>query len=197
LLAESLEKDIERWKLRTGFKLPPQRIIANYLGISHSTVTGAYTLCGEKVLVKGVIGKGTFVSSTAGIPSDLLTNHKDNNIIEMGMVLPVYEMNDLIKSYVTGLYNSIDYDLVFKYSSPVGHIKHRYIASKWLEQYRIESKPDNTLITSGSQNALSVILIRSKTSLFRYLSLPEGFDDIEIEHDCPRVRGRRYPERCR
>lgn len=159
LLAESLEIDIESGKLKSGFKLPPQRIIANYLGINHSTVTRAYKLCEEKGLIKGVIGKGTFVSSTAGIPSDLLTNHRDNNVIEMGMVLPVYEMNELIKTYVTGLYNSIDYDLVLKYSPPEGHIKHRYIASKWLEQYKIKSNADNILITSGAQNALSVILI--------------------------------------
>lgn len=159
LLAECLEKDIENGKLKSGFKLPPQRIIANYLGISHNTVTRAYTLCEEKGLIKGIIGKGTFVSSTAGIPSHLLTDYRENHIIEMGMVLPVYEMNELIKSYIDKLYNSIDYDLVFKYIPPEGHIKHRYIASKWLEQYKIKSDADNILITSGSQNALSVILI--------------------------------------
>ncbi|WP_372998840.1 aminotransferase class I/II-fold pyridoxal phosphate-dependent enzyme [Lutispora sp.] len=65
LITESLEKDIENGKLKSGFKLPPQRIIANYLGISHSTVTRAYTLCEEKGLIKGVIDKGTFVSSNA------------------------------------------------------------------------------------------------------------------------------------
>ncbi len=162
-LAESIEKDIENGKLKSGFKLPAQRIIADYLGINHSTVTRAYKLCEEKGLIKGVIGKGTFVSSTAGIPHDLLTNHKEAGIIEMGMVLPVYETNEMVKTYVTGLYSSIDYDLVLKYSPPEGHIKHRYIASKWLEQYKIKSSPDKLLITSGSQNALSVILI----SLFK------------------------------
>lgn len=158
LIAESLEKDIESGKLKSGFKLPPQRIIANYLGISHNTVTRAYTLCEEKGLIKGIIGKGTFVSSTAGIPSHLLTDYREN-VIEMGMVLSVYEMNELIKSHITELYNSIDYDLILKYNPPEGHIKHRYIASKWLEQYNIKSDADNILIASGSQNALSVILI--------------------------------------
>lgn len=67
LMAECLEKDIENEKLKCGFKLPPQRIIANYLGINHNTVTRAYKLYEEKGLIKGVIGKGTYVSSTAGI----------------------------------------------------------------------------------------------------------------------------------
>ncbi|WP_432665778.1 PLP-dependent aminotransferase family protein [Wukongibacter baidiensis] len=158
-IAESIERDIRDGKLKSGFRLPPQRIIANFLGINHSTVTRAYKLCEEMGLIKGVIGKGTFVSSNAGIPVDLLTDHTDKSIIEMGMALPLYEVNELIKSYVSELYDSIDYDITLKYSLPEGHIKHRYIASKWIEKYKIESTPDNIIITSGSQNALAVILV--------------------------------------
>ena len=77
----------------------------------------------------------------------------------MGMALPVYEVNNLIKSHVSELYTAIDYDIILKYSPPEGHIKHRYIASRWLEEYRIKSTPDNIIITSGSQNALSVIMV--------------------------------------
>ncbi len=159
LIAESIEKDIKDGKLKSGFKLPPQRIIANYLGINHSTVTRAYKLCEEKGLIKGVIGKGTFVSTSAGIPVNLISDHKGNNIIEMGMALPIYEVNPLIESYVTELYSSIDYNVVFKYTSPEGHIKHRYIASKWLEQFKVNSRAENIIITSGAQNAISVVLV--------------------------------------
>ncbi|MBU5486309.1 PLP-dependent aminotransferase family protein [Clostridium sp. MSJ-11] len=159
LIAQSIEKDIKDGKLKSGFKLPPQRIIANYLGINHSTVTRAYKLCQERGLIKGVIGKGTFVSSTAGVPVNLLSDYKDNNIIEMGMALPLYEVNKLIETNISEIFNSFDYDITLKYSSPEGHIKHRYIASKWLEQYKINSTPDDIIITSGSQNALAVILI--------------------------------------
>lgn len=158
-IAESIEQDIMNGKLKSGFKLPPQRIIAGFLGINHSTVTRAYKLCEEKGLIKGVIGKGTFVSSSAGIPIDLLTDHKDSNTIEMGMALPLYEVNKLIESHVSNLYSSIDYDITLKYAPPEGHIKHRYIASQWLKQYKIESTPDDIIISSGSQNALSIILV--------------------------------------
>jgi len=163
LIAESIERDIKCGKLKSSFKLPAQRIIAGYLGINHSTVTRAYKLCEEKGLIKGVIGKGTFVCSTAGIPTDLLITHRDKNVIEMGTGHPLYEVNGLIKSIVSELYSSMDYDLILKYTPPEGHIKHRYIASTYLQQHKIESTVDNILITSGSQNALAVILI----SLFR------------------------------
>ncbi len=69
--------------------MPPQRIIAQYLNINHSTVTRAYKGCEEKGLIKGIIGKGTFVSSTAGIPEEILS-HSSNSFIDMGLTLPLY-----------------------------------------------------------------------------------------------------------
>ena len=68
-IADCIESDILRDSLRAGFQLPPQRIIAHYLNINHSTVTRAYKLCEEKGLIKGITGKGTFVSSTARMHS--------------------------------------------------------------------------------------------------------------------------------
>lgn len=161
-IANCIEEDIKKGILKGGFRLPPQRIIANYLGINHSTVTRAYKLCEEKGLIKGITGKGTFVTSYAGIPQSLLTNFDDSNTIEMGMVLPLYEFNKDIESYLKEIYHDIDYTEVLKYVPPEGHIKHRYIASKWLKEFGIDYSPEQIIITSGSQNALAVIL----TTLF-------------------------------
>lgn len=158
-IANSLEEDIKNGALEGGYKLPPQRVIANYLGINHSTVTRAYKLCEEKGLIKGITGKGTFVSYYAGVPQNLLTNYTDSNIIEMGMVLPLYEVNKTIESYLRDLYQNIDYESILRYAPPEGHIKHRYMASKWLSQSDIHYSPEQIIITSGTQNALSVILV--------------------------------------
>lgn len=161
-IANCIEEDINNGILESGFRLPPQRIIANYLGINHSTVTRAYKLCEEKGLIKGITGKGTFVSSYAGIPQNLITSDNDSNTIEMGMVLPLYELNELIESYLKDVYQKINYNEIMCYVPPEGHIKHRYIVSKWLKEFGINFSPEQILITSGSQNALAVVL----TSLF-------------------------------
>lgn len=71
-IADCIEKDIKKGFLKSGFKLSPQRTIAAYLGINHSTITRAYKKCEEKGLIKGIVGKGTFVSNTAGIPEDII-----------------------------------------------------------------------------------------------------------------------------
>ena len=105
LIAESIERDIKNGKLVQGDKLPPQRVIANYLGINHGTVTRAYKLCEEKGLLTGIVGKGTFVSNNAGLPVHLLTDHQDQNIISLGMVLPLYETNTFIEKQLKSIRN--------------------------------------------------------------------------------------------
>lgn len=157
-IAHCLEEDIKAGKLEGGFKLPPQRVIANFLGINHSTVTRAYKLCEEKGLIKGVTGKGTFVHFHAGIPQNLLTDH-NLNIIEMGMVLALYEVNAIIESSLKEIYQNIDYDAILRYAPPEGHIRHRYIASKWLSRLYLDCSPEQIIITDGTQSALSIILI--------------------------------------
>lgn len=157
-IAEIIEEDIQSGKLMYGAKLPPQRVIADHLGVNHGTVTRAYKLCEEKGLLKGTVGKGTFVSGSAGLPVELLTDHDDSDIISLGMTLPLYELNDQLKQYLNEMSVAIDYNIALKYCPPEGHIKHRYIAANWLRSTGIEADPDNMIISSGTQNALAVIL---------------------------------------
>lgn len=161
-LAMAIEKDIQEGTLLHGTKMPPQRVIANYLEVNHGTVTRAYKLCEEKGLLKGVIGKGTFVSGSAGLPVELLTDHDDSGIISLGMTLPLYGLNHVLKKYLTDMAMSIDYNIALKYCPPEGHIKHRYIAANWLRKRDIEVEADDVLVCSGAQNALAVVL----TTLF-------------------------------
>ncbi len=158
-IADAMEKDIKSGKLLPGNKLPPQRVIANYLEVNHGTVTKAYQLCEEKGLIRGTIGKGTYVSSNAGIPLDMLTDHKDNGIISLGMALPLYEINPAIEAALSEISSQIDYSEALKYCPSEGHLKHRYIASEWLRDYLIDSHPDNIIVTAGTQNALAIVLI--------------------------------------
>ncbi|QOR35989.1 PLP-dependent aminotransferase family protein [Clostridium sp. 'deep sea'] len=160
-IAQLLEDDILSGKLKSGFRLPSQRVLANFLNVNHSTVTRAFRLCEAKGLILGVTGKGTFVSADAGIPRYLLKEH-ESNIIEMGLVLPLYEVNPLIESCLRQIQNNINYNDVLRYVPPEGSAKHRYIAVKWLQKFNIKADNSNVIITAGTQNALSVIL----TTLF-------------------------------
>ena len=72
-------------------------------------------------------------------------------------------LNSSVEEELKRVYPLLDYELALKYSPPEGHLKHRYIAAQWLNENGFDLTVDNLLITSGTQNGLSVIL----TAMFK------------------------------
>src|SRR3954451_12815747 len=62
-LVTLLEGGIAHGDLRAGFQLPPERDLAASLAISRATVVSAYRELEARGLVRGYVGRGTFVSA--------------------------------------------------------------------------------------------------------------------------------------
>jgi DNA-binding transcriptional MocR family regulator len=60
-IAEAVATDIASGRLQPGMRLPPQRTLAQALGIDFTTVTRAYAEAGKRGLVEGRVGHGTYV----------------------------------------------------------------------------------------------------------------------------------------
>src|SRR5947208_7386918 len=58
-----VEDGIARGRMAAGFQLPPERDLAAALGISRATVVSAYRELEARGLVRGYVGRGTFVSA--------------------------------------------------------------------------------------------------------------------------------------
>ncbi|WP_240840130.1 PLP-dependent aminotransferase family protein [Acidaminobacter sp. JC074] len=157
-IAESIKEDIEKGLLKTGDKLPPQRLIADYFEINLSTVTKAYKYCESKGIIHGVVGKGTFVSNSSGIPSYIFEGHESCQH-DLGMLHPLYCTNDRLIDDINQLMPHFDRAYMYQYANVSGGLKHRYIAAKWLSKLKIEAIPEKIVITSGAQNALFVVLM--------------------------------------
>ena len=70
-LVALLDDGIARGALRAGFQLPPERDLAAALAVSRATVVSAYRELEARGLVRGYVGRGTFVSArpdAAGAP---------------------------------------------------------------------------------------------------------------------------------
>lgn len=61
-LAAAIVSAVERGELSTGERLPSERELALLLGVSRTTVVGAYRELESRGLVRGQVGRGTFVS---------------------------------------------------------------------------------------------------------------------------------------
>ena len=62
-LVRLIEGGIARGDLASGFQLPPERDLASALRISRATVVTAYRELEARGLVRGYVGRGTFVSA--------------------------------------------------------------------------------------------------------------------------------------
>src|SRR3712207_4619787 len=60
-LVQLLEAAIARGDLPSGSRLPPERELASRLRISRTTVVSAYRELESKGLLRGYVGRGTFV----------------------------------------------------------------------------------------------------------------------------------------
>src|SRR5207302_10690402 len=62
-LVQGLERGITKGMLAPGLRLPAERQLALSLGISRTTVVNAYRELEARGLVRGYVGRGTFVSA--------------------------------------------------------------------------------------------------------------------------------------
>jgi DNA-binding transcriptional MocR family regulator len=67
-LSGHLQNLIESGSLTTGDRLPPTRELAAQLGLNRTTISAAYDLLEEAGLIKGSVGRGSFVSGGAARP---------------------------------------------------------------------------------------------------------------------------------
>lgn len=60
-IADALARDVRAGRLRPGDRLPPQRLLADLLGLHLSTVTRAYREAARRGLISGMTRRGTVV----------------------------------------------------------------------------------------------------------------------------------------
>lgn len=173
-LADEIEKQLEKSSAKSGERLPPVRELAAKLGVNNSTVIAAYRLLEEKGLVYTKPGSGTYCLPKAVpmIQEDELdslfqeyaeiSNGKlayDKGMINLAGnsptagAFPVAEFKSAINEVLDS-----DGGYAFSYQESEGYYPLRKILSSFSHnQYEIECRPDDILITSGAQQALDLI----------------------------------------
>jgi DNA-binding transcriptional MocR family regulator len=160
-LAEALADAIGDGRLPAGEKLPPQRELAWKLDVTVGTVGRAYDMLAQRGLVRGEVGRGTYVlgqqpalgahsavSEGAAGAIDLATNRPTRNAaIERGQ-------QDLQRGFANGTLG-MDID---RYPPIRGLPRHRAAMAEWLSSLGVPSEADNLVVTSGVQAALAASL---------------------------------------
>ena len=158
-IVEALQVDIEAGALGQGTRLPPQRDLARALGVSIGTVTRAYSLAEERGLVRGEVGRGTYVG--AADVDDLPFADTGETLaggINLGMSWPLEDLNPDLESALAAVKRRSDLESLTRYQPNLGMSRHRRAGARWIAAHGFEVEPDSVAICGGGQHAMTVAL---------------------------------------
>ena len=153
-LAEALAGAIRDGELQPGDQLPPQRAVAEQLGVDFTTVTRAYGAARARGLVEGAVGRGTFVSARAG--------EDEAGLVDLSMNLPPppqgLSLGSLMKSGIGAILDRTDPATLMAYHPGAGTLGQKAAAATWLAPSLGGLAPERILICPGAQAGLMALL---------------------------------------
>ncbi|WP_420014347.1 PLP-dependent aminotransferase family protein, partial [Teichococcus deserti] len=155
-IAEAIAGDIAGGRLAPGQRLPPQRSLAQALGIDFTTVSRAYAEAARRGLVEGRVGQGTYVRRRAAAPLPAASG-----LIDMSMNLPP-RFADLglearLWEGVAGLEQDGGMPLLLRYQEPGGSGRDRAAGQAWLAPRLAGAEAARLLLCPGAQGALLTV----------------------------------------
>ena len=158
-LLAALERDIRAGVLPPGLRLPPQRELAFFLGISLGTVTKAYAEAERRGLTQATVGRGTFVAAPAPDAAFRFSPRGQPNGVNLAQnVRPMLAGHKALNAAL-GKLRKKDLSSYLVYSPSAGEDDHRRAMADWLAR-TTQLTPDwrDIALTAGGQQAVALAL---------------------------------------
>ncbi len=181
-LAEAIRLDIASGLLKEDERLPPQRRLADALGVTIGTVTRGYAEAERHGLVRARVGSGTYVNApvSAGPVPDRRFGHAlharpsfgiaaesddslsaSSGVMDLTMSLPpphparqqgMAAALTAISHSPEALVRSVEYQNEFGVGS------HRQLLASWMSELGMPVDPEELMLTQGGQNGITLAL---------------------------------------
>lgn len=155
-IARALELAVREGELHPGDRLPPQRTVADQLGVDLTTVTRAYAAARAMGLVEGTVGRGTFVRAR--------TEDDEAGLVDLSMNLPPppagLSLGALLRETTGAILQRSDPAALMAYHPGFGTAGQRGAGAEWLAPNLGEVPAERMLVAPGAQAALAAILVR-------------------------------------
>jgi DNA-binding transcriptional MocR family regulator len=153
-VVQAMEAAIRAGELQAGDQLPPQRAVAELLGVDLTTVTRAYAAARARGLIEGTVGRGTFVRRGA--------TEDDAGLVDLSMNLPPppdgLALGALLKDAVREILERTDPSALMAYHPTGGSLGQKTTAAAWLAPCLGDIAPERLLISPGAQTGLAAVL---------------------------------------
>ena len=159
-IARAIRRDLRSGRLSPGDRLPTHRELADDLGIAVGTVTRAYAEAERQGLVRGEIGRGTFVRGEEEEPlvPDLRIRSEPSGFVDLSLNYPLYTEDPDLAPVLEDLARRRDLPDLLHYHPSEGHRRHRRAGAKWAAGFGVECDPSSVVVCAGAQHGLTVSL---------------------------------------
>ncbi|PZU24580.1 MAG: GntR family transcriptional regulator [Shinella sp.] len=157
-IADAIEGAIKRGDIAPGDRLPPQRRLAERLGIDFTTVSRAYMEAHARRLVESHVGRGTFAIDQQKASHAVDPRRVRNEDLAMNMP-PEPQDPDLVARMQDGL-QTVSANLVslLRYQSTTGGEQDKAAASSWLSKRGMVPSLERIAITPGAHATMTALL---------------------------------------
>jgi DNA-binding transcriptional MocR family regulator len=152
-IAEAIQADIAAGRLAPGDRLPPQRELAQRLGLDFTTVARGYVEAGKRGLLESVVGRGTFVRRKAMVRG-AAGPRRSRADFSMNMP-PEPEDPELLARMRAGFVSvAEDLDSLLRYQGFGGSPLDRDAATSWLGRRALVPAQERVFLTPGAHGAM-------------------------------------------
>lgn len=160
-LAETIMAAVEGGRLPPGARMPTHRALAARLGVSVQTVGTAYKELERRGLLRGEVGRGTFVTSrvtdTAG---RFMLDQRQNGMIDLSTIRGAFTdaHRDKAAALLAGMAEANPESWARPCRPIAGLEGPREIGVGWLRRFGLEVEPERLIVTDGASQALFLAL---------------------------------------
>lgn len=158
-IVEAIETDLKEGRIQPGDRLPPQRTIAEVLGVDLTTVTRAFNEARRRGLVEANAGRGTFIRRR--IDDGRMLGLAAPPAVDLSMNIPPQptsaNLKRLIPETIANLLSEEHGMLHLHYQESTGSETDRAAAARWLGRRIDQVRPSSIVLASGAQSALYAV----------------------------------------
>jgi DNA-binding transcriptional MocR family regulator len=157
-IADAIADDVALGRLSTGQRLPPQRELAQRLGIDFTTVARAYVEAQRRGLIESKVGRGSFVSGhrRPSVPRALVAGP----VVDMTMNMPpepdIERVNEAMREGYKALAGEIEH--FTRYQDFGGSVRDCEAGHLWLRRRGLDTDPSQVIVVPGAQCGLLAAL---------------------------------------
>ncbi|WDZ94171.1 PLP-dependent aminotransferase family protein [Herbaspirillum sp. WKF16] len=157
-IANAIAEDVATGQLQAEQRLPPQRRLAEALGLDFTTVARAYAEAHRRGLVDSVVGRGTFVCGKRRPRIPRVTEGRPN--VDMSMNMPPEPESPELLALMQDGWAHVNGRLrdLMRYQDFGGSVEDREAGALWLRRRGMAVEPERVLVVPGAQCALLAIL---------------------------------------